>query len=200
MRLSKVISAILHPIVMPTIGLLIYFFLTPIQIPKDKQLLILGIIFTSTYIIPLVLLFFLKYTNQIQSFEVSSIEERKFPMLMMICLFFFLGKFFYESVNLRDISYIFFGSALGIVIIYIMFLWRIKASLHLLSMGSIIGFFLVFQQTYDLKILGLISLLVFLSGLLASSRLYLKAHTSLEVYLGFFLGILCQFLMPWILQ
>jgi membrane-associated phospholipid phosphatase len=43
--------------------------------------------------------------------------------------------------------------------------------------------------------LPIIILLVLLSGILASSRLYLKAHTPVELLIGFSLGIVCQFIL-----
>lgn len=69
----------------------------------------------------------------------------------------------------------------------------------MLSIGGFIGFFLIFQQSYNYAILPIIIVLILLAGLLGASRLYLKAHTSLEVYLGFFVGLISQFLMFWIL-
>jgi len=58
-----------------------------------------------------------------------------------------------------------------------------------------LGFFLIMTNVNNLSILFIIILLIFLSGILASSRLYLKAHTPIELLIGFFLGFTSQFLL-----
>lgn len=199
MRWHKIISAILHPIVLPTIGVLLYYILVPVNINKFQQYALLSIVFISTYVIPLLLLTFLKALGYIKNFQVKTIRERKIPLFFMICLFFILGKTFFSSALTRDISYLFFGTTLGLTIVYFFFFWKIKSSLHLLSLGSAIGFLLIFQQLYGVYILPVVAVLMVLSGLLASSRLHLKAHTAREVYIGFFIGLLSQFIVFWTL-
>lgn len=199
MRWHKFISVILHPIVMPTVGILLYFIIAKPSFSKQQQYAILSIVFISTYIIPLLLLVFLKSIGTIKSFQVKTIEERKIPLFFMITLFFILGKTFFSNSSTREISYLFYGTSLGLIIIYFIFFLNIKTSLHLLSIGSAIGYFLILQQTYSIQILPIIAIFIVFSGLLASSRLHLNAHTIKEVYLGFFLGILSQFVIHWIL-
>lgn len=194
MRWHKFISVILHPIVMPTVGALLYFMLSPINIGKQQQYALLSVVFIATYVIPLLLLIFLKAIKYIKDFQVKTIEERKLPVFFMISLFFILGKTFFSSPSIRNISYLFYGTALALCIVYLFFFTKTKISLHLLSMGSAIGYFLIFQYLYNISTLPVIIIFVLLSGLLASARLYLKAHTAKEVYLGFFTGFICQFI------
>ena len=188
MRWQKFISTILHPIVIPTIGILLYFILTPINLSNRQQYTILAVVFVTTYVIPLLLLIFLKSIGYIKSFQVHGIKERKIPIFFMMILLFTLGKFFLDTTIIRDLSYLFFGVVLGLGIIYILFITKTKTSLHLLSMGAATGYFLLFQQIHGVFVLPLIIFLITLSGLLASARLYLKAHSSNEVYLGFLLA------------
>ncbi len=199
MRWHKFISTLLHPIVMPTIGIILYFILTPINLSRRQQYTILAIVFVATYIIPILLLVFLKRINYIKSFQVHGIKERKIPIFFMMTLLFMVGKFFAEISIIRDLSYLFFGVVLGLILIYFLFIIKIKASLHLLSIGAAIGYFLLFQQIHGIYILPLIMVFILLSGLLATSRLYLKAHTVPEVYIGFFIGLICPFLAFYIL-
>lgn len=199
MRWHKFISTILHPIVMPTIGIILYFILTPINLSRRQQYTILGIVFIATYIIPLLLLVFLKRINYIKSFQVHGINERKIPIFFMMTLLFMLGKFFAEISIIKDLSFLFFGVVFGLIVIYFLFIVKIKASLHLLSVGAATGYFLLFQQIHGIYILPLVMAFIFLSGVLAASRLHLKAHTSKEVYLGFFIGLISPFLAYFIL-
>lgn len=199
MRWHKFISTILHPVLMPTIGVLIFFILSPLRMTIVQQIYLLSIIFIATYLLPILLLFFLKTIKKIDSFEVRSIEERKIPMFLMMCIFLVLGRFFYKFSSVRDLSYLFFGTLLGLILVYFIFLTKTKTSLHLLSIGSAVGFFIVFQQINNISLLPLIIIFILLSGLLGASRLYLKAHTPKEVYLGFLIGVTSQLLVYYIL-
>lgn len=195
MRWHKFISSILHPIVMPTIGILLYFIFSPTQLTQKQQLTVLSIVFIATYIIPLLLLVFLKAVGYINSFQVFSIKERKVPLFFMITLLFFLAELFRKLSIVRDLSYLFYGIVLGLIITYMLFFTNLKSSLHLLSMGGAVGYFLIFQEIHDINTLPIVITFIILSGILATSRLYLKAHTPKEVYTGFFLGFCTQFIV-----
>lgn len=200
MRKHKLISSILHPVIMPTIGVLLYLILSDLRMDFTQKLSLLSIVAIATYIIPALLLVVLKSIGVINSYDVKTISERKFPVIFMIFLFFFIGKSLFEVTMIRDISFLFFGTCLGLVLIYLIFMLKIKTSLHLLSMGSAIGFFFVFQQTQQINLLPIIIVFVILSGILATSRLQLKAHNHIEVYLGFILGVLSQLTAYYFLQ
>ncbi|WP_422090197.1 hypothetical protein [Tenacibaculum ovolyticum] len=199
MRWQKFISTLLHPIVIPTIGIILYFILTPINLSRHQQYTILAVVFITTYIIPIFLLILLKNIGSIKSYQVHGIKERKIPMFFMMTLFYMLGKFFLETNAIRDLSYLFFGVVFGLGLVYILFMTKTKASLHLLSMGAATGYFLIFQQIHNVHTLPIVIIFLLLSGLLASSRLHLKAHTSKEVYIGFFIGLFSPFLALYIL-
>jgi len=176
--------------VLPTVGVFLFFLLIPNRFPKEKQLIIISLVFIFTYIVPIFLLIILKGLKIIQSFQVQSIKERKIPIIIMILVFYFLGQAFYRVSVIREISYLFYATSLGLVFVYLLFLIKLKASLHLLSMGIAIGFFLMEGMRNGISLLPLIIVLLLLSGLVASSRLYLKAHTPKEIYSGFFIGLI----------
>ena len=195
MRWQKIVSTVLHPINMPTVGILLYFILMDVRMSKRQRLTLLAIVFTATYIIPILLLITLKTIGLIKSYNASSITERKFPVIFMIVLFFFIGKILNQTHITREISYLFFGTSLALSLVYILFITKLKTSLHLLSIGSALGFFLVLQTIHNISITPLIAVFFLLAGVLASARLHLKAHTPTEVYLGFFMGIVFQFIV-----
>ncbi|CAL2104928.1 conserved membrane hypothetical protein [Tenacibaculum sp. 190524A02b] len=199
MSWHKFISGILHPIVMPTIGILLYLIFSPANLNQQQQLTVLGIVFVATYIIPLLLLVFLKSVGYINSYQVFSIKERKVPLFFMIALLFSLAQLFKKLNAVEDLSYLFYGIVLGLVITYLLFFLKIKSSLHLLSIGGATSYFLIFQMIHQINLIPIVIIFILLSGLLASSRLYLKAHTVKEVYIGFFLGFTCQFIVYYIL-
>ena len=193
MKVHKFISTILHPTVLPTAGAFLYFIFVTQQFEKRLQLIILGLIFILTYMVPILLLFFLKNFGFIKDFQVSTIKERRVPVIFMILILYFLGNTIIQIPMIRNLGILFYGTSLSLICIYILFSAKLKSSLHLVSMGNMLGFFLIMTNINNLSILFIIIPLIFLSGVLASSRLYLKAHTPLELLIGFFLGFIAQF-------
>ncbi|MEN8857248.1 MAG: hypothetical protein ABF260_04205 [Flavobacteriaceae bacterium] len=199
MRFQKFISTILHPIVIPTLGVFLYFMFVSQSLEKRLQLVVLGLVFVVTYIIPVFLLVFLKALGIIESFQVSTIKERRIPVLFMVAILYFLGNTILNFPTVRNLGFLFFGASLSLICIYFLFAFKIKSSLHLVSMGNAISFFLILSSINNLSLLPMIIVLLILSGILASSRLYLKAHTPIELFLGFFIGCSSQFLLFYIL-
>jgi hypothetical protein len=199
MRFYKSISIILHPIVIPTIGIMLYFLLIPNNFSSNQRLNILSLIFVVTYLIPLLMMVVLKKTRVIRSYKVKTIKERKLPIGIMIMIFYLLGNAFNRSDNFSDIGLLFLSTSLGLFVIYLLFYFKIKASIHLLSMGISTSFFMVLSNIYSLSFTIVIIILFILSGLLASARLHLIAHSVKEVYLGFFIGAIATFSLYYIL-
>jgi hypothetical protein len=178
---------------MPTIGMFLFLALYPEPILKEKQYVLLLIVFFSTYIIPLVVLLVLKKLALIDSLKVATIKERKIPLFLMLIIFYVLGKLLYAIPNFKELGLLFFGTDLALILIYFLFFFNIKASLHVMSISSAMAFFLIFGSIYSLPILPIIMVFFLLTGILASARLHLKAHTESEIYIGLVLGIVCQF-------
>ena len=199
MRFHKFISTILHPVVIPTLGVMLYFIFVSQSLDHRQQLLLLALVFGITYVIPVLALFLLKALGLIQTFQVKTIRERRVPILMMLVLFYVLGDILANTPTLRDVGFLFYGTSLSLFITYILFAFHLKSSLHLLSMGSAIGFFLVIMNMYSMSLLPVVMVLILLSGLVASSRLHLQAHSSKELFVGFSLGVLSQVVTFWVL-
>lgn len=180
----------LHPIVIPTIGITLYFILIQNSFSRNQKFAVLVLIFITTYIVPLLILILFRRFKLIKSFKAESIKERKVPVAMMIVLFYLLGNTLYGIENLKDLGMLFYATSLGLVSIYILFAFKIKTSIHLISIGITVGFFYVLSFIYQQNLIAVIVCGLLLSGMLASARLHLKAHTQKEVYLGFVLGFL----------
>ena len=199
MKFQKYISAIIHPIVIPTIGVMIYFLLVPTTYTSAQKFTVLSAVFVITYLIPLFTLLVFKKLKLIDSYKTETIKERRLPVLLMVILFYFLANTLNSTLILKDLTLLFYASSLGLLIIYILFYFKFKMSIHLFSLGISTGFFLVLSEIYSQSFLLVIIILIFLSGLVASARLHLNAHNKLEVYSGFFVGIIAVFATYFIL-
>jgi membrane-associated phospholipid phosphatase len=186
----KIISVILHPIVVPTIGVILYFILIPNNYASKTKLTLLSLIFVVTYLIPLLILIVFKKLKLIKTFNADSIQERKLPVAVMIVLFYLLANTITNSTGLRDIGLLFYATSAALTLTYVCFAFQLKASIHLLALGISTSFFIVLGFLYTTNFALVIILNILLAGLVAIARLYLKAHTPREVYLGFLFGFI----------
>lgn len=198
MNIHKIISTILHPIVIPTVGVMFYFLLIPNNFLSSQKFAVLSSVFVCTYLIPLLILILFKKLKIIKSYQTKSIKERKLPVALMIILFYLLGNSMNSASNLRDLALLFYATSIGLFAIYVLFFFKIKASIHLLSLGISVSFFMIMSNNYSRSYLIVIITIILLSGLLGSARLHLKAHTKREVYIGFFLGMLFPIILNYI--
>ena len=63
-----------------------------------------------------------------------------------------------------------------------------------MGIGGLIGFLMVMSHEYQLNYNATLALLFLLAGLIGMARIGLNAHKPSEVYIGFLLGWVAQFL------
>ena len=192
MKFYKIISYILHPVLIPIVCTLLYFIIIPNHIPRKFAYWVLIIVFATTYIFPLLLLYFLKKVKLIKNYQLSSINDRKFPILFFTSLTLFLGIRLLKFNVVDLLAFSFFGCALALSISFILLFIKIKTSLHTLGISGLIGFICIISYDYKINLLVLLILLFLIFGIIATSRLKLQAHKMCEVLTGFIIGFLSQ--------
>lgn len=194
-KIHKTISVIFHPIILPLVASITFFILSHPLLERELKYRILIIIGTATYLIPLLLLFVLKKRKLIHSYEVRGIQERKIPILFMIALFYFLAKTTSKITDIYILSFLFYGCSLALTTCYILFIKKIKASLHMIGIGGFITFFLLYSIIERTNLLFLLGILFLVAGIVGHSRISLKAHTIKEIHIGFLIGCISQLLV-----
>jgi hypothetical protein len=195
MKFSKIISSFFHPINFPIAGAILYFLLLPKYIFIEQERFLLAVIFAITYIFPLILIVLLKKFKMINSYHMTTVEERKFPLILFISITIFIGFWLLKSTVVNLLSLFYFGYGLGLIIAYILLYFKIKVSLHTAAVSGLIGFFLFFSFYYKVNLILILVILLLLNGIIATSRLRLQAHKFNEVLLGFILGLVSQLLI-----
>lgn len=200
MSFHRIISSLLHPILFPFLGSVFYLFTIPRYISDRHKLLVLSIIFIGTYLLPILLLYLLKRSRIIQSFHLSSVEERKFPLLFLTFLGILLGKMLFKIAIVNDLAIFIVAGSFALLVVY-GFLWTgNKVSIHTLGIGGLIGFVIRLSAFYHHNFLFTIALLFILFGIIANARIKLKAHSFFEVIVGLIIGVATQLLVPFIYQ
>lgn len=192
MKINKITSYILHPILVPIIGTLLYFILLPRHTSRDLEITIITSVFVATYLLPLLLLSILKKSKVIESFHLENIEERKFPLLFFISIAYLLSTLIKKGYSTMHLALFFYGVTLALILAYFLLYKRFKISLHMIGIGGLIGFFSFFSYEYQINLLLILVILFLMAGFIASSRLSLKAHQRKEIYWGLLTGFICQ--------
>lgn len=188
----KLGSYLFHPLWMPFIGSFFYFYVTPryIDIYVIKaQLLAIGIV---TMLIPIIYFFMLKNMGLAQSIFLKNIKERRLPLLFFVILLLLLMNVIINRIDVPELYYFFGGILIASFTNFLMALLKIKVSLHMVGVSGLAMFTIALSIHYNINLLAIISALIIINGWVASSRLYTKAHTSVEVILGIAIGLLPQ--------
>jgi hypothetical protein len=189
MRLSKVISVILHPIFMPLLAFYLSIKLIPsIEFAITNHLnYIYGVLVISSIILPLISLFILVKSGKVKSIEMTNHYERQTPLFRTA---FLIGLGYYLIEKILVFSPILKSELLGTIIIMIVAAliskyW--KVSLHMLGIGGLFGILIslniLFGGMEEIMVLTLL-----ISGVLGISRINEKAHSYMQIYVGFIVG------------
>ncbi len=190
----SLISYLLHPITIPLIAVVLYFVYSPHYMSSVSEMTIVGVVFFITYLIPLLAIISLWSMKLISSLHMPFIADRKRPLILVILLYTMLIVKVFKRSNFYELNTFFLGATLALLIVYMVLFFNKKISLHMLGLGGLLGFFINISMYQHENYLKLIVVLLLLSGLVASARLVLKAHTTNEVVLGFFIGLFSQFI------
>ncbi|MGY3791548.1 hypothetical protein [uncultured Aquimarina sp.] len=190
--LLKSISYIFHPLLMPIAGAVIYFVTAPRFIPENiVQAKIFGLV-VVTILIPIVLYFFLKTMGIVSSIHLEDAKQRKIPLLLQSLILLLVIKMIIDVYNYPELYFFFLGVLLSSLSAIFIVFFDIKASLHMLGSGAVTMFTIALSIHFEINLILLIAAMIFANGLVATSRLHEKAHTNLELTLGFLIGVIPQ--------
>ena len=193
--LIKSASYIFHPLWMPFAGSLFYFLVTPRFFPLPLiQAKLLAIAITTLFI-PVVFYFLLKNLGKAESVFLKDVKQRRWPLFFYSLL---IGLNLYQILNIYNypaLYYFFVGILFSIITAFILAWLKLKISLHMLGLSGIFMFAIALSIYYRINLIYGIAFLIAALGLTATSRLHYKAHTWLELFLGFFIGFLPQLIV-----
>ncbi len=155
----------------------------------DSLFQLLGIIFIVTFIIPVISISTLRFTNLISDFHLNDRNQRIIPFLFITCFYGITAYMFYSKLTVNNLVVTVFITITGLIFILtaITFFWKI--SVHGAASGGIIGIITVLGMQHPVQYFGVIlAVVTLMGGLIFYSRLKLNAHTPAQVYAGALLG------------
>lgn len=191
----KAASYIFHPLLMPLLGTVLYFSVTPRYIEPElvrTKLLAIAII---TIFIPIVVFFLLKNIRAVDTIYLKDVKERKFPLMVQCILLLLIIKMVFDPYDDREMYYYFVGILFSAFSALVMVFFKLKVSLHQMGVAGILMFLVGLSAHFKINLLVTISFFLFVNGWIASSRLNSDAHTYPELGIGFLLGALPQLIL-----
>ncbi len=203
-RFAQILSALLHPLLMPTIIFGILFYVAPESIQNlelfnssarvglmSLKMGLLLLIFLQTFILPVFSIYALHRFGFVGDLKMETLEDRRIPYLVTIAIYTFVATFFTMKLKqLPEVALIMTGIAFSIGCVAVISLyWKISAHAVGISgtLGALIGIVIKFE-VYEL--FYPIIAVILIAGLLIAARLHLNAHTPAQVIAGCFLGLI----------
>ncbi len=194
-HLLKSISLIFHPLIMPFIGVLFYFAKSPRFIPEPTikaKLFSIGIL---TVILPILLFSLLKTINKINSIHLNTTKERIWPLILNCAIIILILNRVLTQNEIPELYYFFIGILCSTLACLILAILKFKISIHMIGSAGLFMFMIAVGIHFKININGSIAAMCIIMGGIATSRLHLKAHTSAELVIGFFVGLIPQLIM-----
>lgn len=187
---AKVISVVLHPMLVTTWALVILFNLQSFfvaGIPLKAKWMIGVLVFILTGLLPMLLTLLMSRLGIIKSLHMEQREERIWPFVIT-AMFYYLAYYLMKQLDLSPVFIIFMLGAFATVVVGLLvsFFWKI--SVHMIGMGGLLGAFTGLSLKLMIDMPLLIIVLIALSGFTGFARLKLQAHTPMQVLAGFLAG------------
>lgn len=212
--LAQVISVLFHPLLIVTYMLVLLLLINPYLFgvysigDQFSRILILQV-FLSTFFIPGFAVAMLRFTGLVNSLEMKTKQERIGPYVITGMFYIWMFRNFLGNAQVPTaFSAFLLGAAIGLFIAFFINIFS-KISAHAVGMGGLLGMvvitLLLFSYdtflvslgtlgTYQVSMLWVLMLTVLLAGLVGTCRLILQAHEPTDLYGGYLVGFVSQFI------
>lgn len=199
-KILPLFSYILHPIFISVYATMFYLFCKGDIFGNQEKYFVLIQILVINVIVPVLFYLLLKSTGHVKSIMLSQTSERTIPLILQCFLYILLVKRSIVIARYPELHFFFLGALFSAILALVFTLFKIKASLHMVAISGFAIFVIGLNIHLQMHNPYWPALLILLSGIVASSRLEMNAHTSREILIGLFVGIMPQllFLSLWL--
>ncbi len=189
-KAAPFISYLLHPLIMPSLGLLIILnsgtYLSLLD-PAVKRA-IMFVMALGTLVFPLMMLPILHYRSLVlRRGQAVTKEERLIPQSIILVLY-IITFIYFKRLPLSQMIHAYTLSVTGTLFMVLVLNLKFRVSIYTAALGGMTGLIIALIFLYETPLQGLLMLTLFTGGLTGSSRLALGDHWG-EVLSGFLLGL-----------
>ena len=194
--LAKIFTVLFHPLLLPSIGIIILYNSGSVleYLPFQAKKVILLVVSVSTLILPLTFVPFFIFQRIIKDVQMENKKERFIPFFVTAVLYFFGYYLLLRLGAPQTISKFILASATTVSVLFLLsFKWKVSA--HMTGLGGMTGALIAISFRLGVNLEYYIIAAILISGIVAYSRLLLKAHKQLHIYLGWFAGLIVNLLV-----
>ncbi|WP_035646053.1 hypothetical protein [Flavobacterium sp. ASV13] len=199
-KILPLFSYILHPIFISMYATLFYLFCKEDAFTNQEKYFVLFQILIITVLVPILFYLLLKSTGHVTSVMVHETSQRKIPLILQCFLYILLVKRSIIITRYPELHFFFLGALFSTILALVCSLFNIKASLHVAAISGVAIFVIGLNMHLQMQNPYWSALLILLTGVVASSRLEMQAHTPKEILIGLLVGVAPQilFLFLWL--
>lgn len=179
---------------------LFYLFCKEDAFTNQEKYFVLFQILIITVLVPILFYLLLKSTGHVTSVMVHETSQRKIPLILQCFLYILLVKRSIIISRYPELHFFFLGALFSTILALVCSLFNIKASLHVAAISGLAIFVIGLNMHLQMQNPYWSALLILLTGVVASSRLEMQAHTPKEILIGLLVGVAPQvlFLFLWL--
>ena len=172
-KAAPVISYLFHPLIMPSLGLLIILnsgtYLALLD-PAAKRA-ILFVMALGTLVFPLMMLPVIQYRSLVmRDGQLATKSERLIPQIIILVLYIITFVYF-KNLPLQGVIHSYVLSVAGTLLLLVILNLKFKVSMHMAALGGLSGLIIALIHFYQTPLEGFLILSFLAGGLMGSSRL-----------------------------
>ncbi len=191
-KILSFFSYVFHPIFIPLLGTIFYVMLDSHYFTLAQSLILFLQIIIITIFLPIAFFFLLRTVGKIDTVMLSDISQRKIPLLLQVMLFSVLIQ---KSITFDRFPYLylfFVGGIFSTICAFLLLYLKTKTSIHMIGISSLTVFIVALSVYNEINTINTVAFFVMMNGVVASSRLEMKAHSNKELLIGFLCGAIPQ--------
>jgi hypothetical protein len=212
--IAQIISFVFHPLLVPTYMLIIFMLVNPYafsvsSISDQFSKLLLIQLFMFTFFIPAFSVVMLRLLDLVESVELKTKEERIGPYIIAGIFYLWTFRNFLGDAQMPRLFVSFLlGATIALFLAFLINIFS-KISAHTVGMGGLVGTviltmyqyqgyntFMVHSTilgTFEISIMAVLLFVILLAGIVGTCRLLLGAHGQQDLYGGYMVGLVSQF-------
>ncbi|MBQ8737704.1 MAG: hypothetical protein IJY78_07810 [Bacteroidaceae bacterium] len=186
---SKVISSVFSPFYAPLWAFIFLFTFSYLRLlPLGYKIFVLATIYCFTVLIPRLGIMIFRKLNKWTHWQLSNRNNRHVPYILSLASYISCLMLMMNMNMPMFVRGILLAAIVSQIVCAILNLWW-KVSTHLVGIGGMTGTLIAFGFLFYFNPLWPLCILLFIAGLLGSSRMILRQHTLAQVTAGFAIGL-----------
>jgi membrane-associated phospholipid phosphatase len=190
---AQILSYVVHPVLLGTVATFYLLYLPSTYIyytiPAEVKRFVLLLTIFSTVIIPVLFTWYLFQTRKISSLQMANRAERIIPLVMGTSSYFVLYWLLYRIGTPALMNTVVLVATI-LVASALIITQFVKISIHVMGAAGLVGILYGLQIMHVADDLYLLATLIGVTGIVGTTRIYLGAHSIVQVALGALVGFL----------